>query len=306
MQPLEPNRLSLKLLLLTLLALAACSDKSPESVAAATSPSSSATPTPAAPTADSKSENAFTVTGPLIVEHQLDLLAQREGVIADLYAEVGARVNSGDLLARLDGRQLTANLEAARAKTRSTEADLKNWEAEAKVMQADYERAQKMWDAQIISNEQLEHAKFKAESETWDVRRVRELLTDDSQSERSLELELDKTQIRAPFSGVVARRYVRQGQQVAKGDRLFWVTAEGPLGMRFTLPEKFIGRIQKGQVLPMTIPDLPGQRYKVRVLEVSPVVDPASSTIEVTVELEGKPGPLRPGLDASVSLDNLR
>ncbi len=221
-------------------------------------------------------------------------------------AEVGAHVAAGDLLAQMDDRQLTANLEAARAKTRSTEADLRNWEAEAKVMESDYVRAQKMWDVHIISNEQLEHAKFKAESETWDVRRVRELLADDTQSERSLELELDKTQIRAPFSGVVARRYVRQGQQVATGDRLFWVTAEGPLGMRFTLPEKFIGQIRKGQVLPMMISDLPSQEYKVRVLEVSPVVDPASSTIEVTVELEGKSGPLRPGMDASVSLDNLR
>ncbi len=305
MQSLEPNRLSL-VLLLTLLALPACSDKSTESVAAATSPSSSSTPTPAALTADSKSENAFAVTGPLIVEHQLDVLAQREGVVANLYAEVGTRVNAGDLLARLDDRQLTANLEAARAKTRSTEADLRNWEAEAKVMQADYERAQKMWDAHIISTEQLDHAKFKAESETWDVRRVREMLTNDSQSQRALELELDKTQIRAPFAGVVARRYVRQGQQVSRGDRLFWVTAESPLGMRFTLPEKFIGRVQKGQELPMTTLDLPGQRYKVRVLEVSPVVDPASSTIEVTVEVEGKPGSLRPGMDASVSLDNLR
>jgi membrane fusion protein (multidrug efflux system) len=302
MQFLEMNRLGL--MLLTLLALAACSDKSPESVAAA--PSSSANSEPAATAGDSKADGAFTVSGPLIVEHQLDVLAQREGIIADLHAEVGAHVKAGDLLAQLDDRQLTASLEAARAKTRSTEADLKNWEAEAKVMQADYDRAQKMFDAHIISNEQLEHAKFKAESETWDVRRVREMLTNDSQSQRALELELDKTQIRAPFAGVVARRYVRQGQQVAKADRLFWVTAEGPLGMRFTLPEKFIGRIQKGQVLPMTTPDLPGQKYQVRVREVSPVVDPASSTIEVTVELEGKPGPLRPGMDASVSLDNLR
>jgi len=301
MQSLEVNRLGLKLLLLTLLALAACSDKGPESVAAA--PSSSANSAPAAPASDSKGDGAFTVSGPLIVEHQLDVLAQREGIVADLHAEVGAHVKSGDLLAQLDDRQLTASLEAARAKTRSTEADLRNWEAEAKVMQSDYDRAQKMFDAHIISTEQLDHAKFKAESETWDVRRVREMLTNDSQSQRALELELDKTQIRAPFAGVVARRYVRQGQQVAKGDRLFWVTAEGPLGMRFTLPEKFIGRIQKGEVLPMTTPDLPGQRYKVRVREVSPVVDPASSTIEVTVELEGKPGPLRPGMDASVSLD---
>ena len=85
------------------------------------------------------------------MEHQLDVLAQRDGVIAELRSEAGAHVHAGDLLAQLDDRQLTADLEAARAKTRSTEADLKNWEAEAKVMQADYDRAQKMWDAQIIS-----------------------------------------------------------------------------------------------------------------------------------------------------------
>ena len=221
-------------------------------------------PAPAPVASVPASDSSFTVSGPLIVEHQLDVLAQRDGVIAELRSEAGAHVHAGDLLAQLDDRQLTADLEAARAKTRSTEADLRNWEAEAKVMEADYERAQKMWDAHIISNEQLEHAKFKAESETWDVRRVRELLTDATETQRSLELELEKTQIRAPFSGVVARRYVREGQQVVKGDRLFWVTAEGPLNMRFTLPEKFIGRIQRGQVLPMTDsrsarPEVPGQ-----------------------------------------------
>jgi RND family efflux transporter MFP subunit len=301
MQTRKPNAFALILLGAVLLSCLACSQKSME-VAAAPAPSGAPAPLAGIPASDT----SFTVSGPLIVEHQLDVLAQRDGVIAELRSEAGVHVRAGDLLAQLDDRQLTADLEAARAKTRSMEADLKNWEAEAKVMQADYDRAQKMWDAHIISNEQLEHAKFKAESETWDVRRVRELLTDATQTQRSLELELEKTQIRAPFSGVVARRYVRQGQQVVKGDRLFWVTAEGPLGMRFTLPEKLIGRIHKGQVLPMITPDLPGQKYQVRVVQVSPVVDPASSTIEVKVELEGKPGPLRPGMDASVSLENMR
>lgn len=301
----ESNRLVLILLSAALLPCLSCSQKGMEA-AAAPAPSASAVPAPAPVASAPVTDSSFTVSGPLIVEHQLDVLAQRDGVIAELRSEAGAHVHAGDLLAQIDDRQLTADLEAARAKTRSTEADLRNWEAEAKVMEADYERAQKMWDAHIISNEQLEHAKFKAESETWDVRRVRELLTDATETQRSLELELEKTQIRAPFSGVVARRYVREGQQVVKGDRLFWVTAEGPLNMRFTLPEKFIGRIQRGQVLSMTTPDLPGQKYQVRVVEVSPVVDPASSTIEVAVELEGKPGPLRPGMDASVSLENLR
>jgi RND family efflux transporter MFP subunit len=242
----------------------------------------------------------------LVVEHQLDVLAQRDGVIAELRSEAGAHVRTGGLLAQLDDRQLTADLEAARAKTGSIAADLKAWESEAKVLQSDYERAQKMWEAHLITREAFEHAKYKAEADQYDVQRVEQLLVNAKQTQRSLELELDKTQIRAPFSGVVARRYVRQGQQVAKGDRLFWVTAEGPLGMRFTLPENFIGRLQKGQVLPMTTPDVPDQKYQVRVVEVSPVVDPASSTIEVTVELQGKPGSLRAGMDASVSLENLR
>jgi membrane fusion protein (multidrug efflux system) len=201
---------------------------------------------------------------------------------------------------------LSADLEGARAKTRSTEADLKAWQAEANVLQSDYDRSEKMWEAQLITREQRDHAKYKAEADKFDVQRVEQQLINAQQVQRSLELELDKTRICAPFSGVVARRYVRQGQQVAKGDRLFWVTAEGPLGMRFTLPEKFIGRIQKGQVLSMTTADLPDQKYQVKVVQVSPVVDPASSTIEVTVELEGKSGSLRPGMDARVTLDNLR
>jgi len=196
MQNRRPNGLALVLLCVALLPWVACSQKSAE-VIAAPSPAPSGTPVPAA--SGPASDSGFTVSGPLIVEHQLDVLAQRDGILAKLLSDAGAHVRTGDLLAQLDDRELTADLEAARAKTRSIEADLKNWEAEAKVTQADYERAQKMWDAQILTKEQLEHAKFKAESETGDVRRVRELLANAGQLERSLELELDKTEIRAPL-----------------------------------------------------------------------------------------------------------
>ncbi len=192
MQNRKPNHLALILLGAALLPWLACSEKSAEVAAApATRPSGGSAPAPTASVP--AGESGITVSGPLIVEHQLDVLAQRDGVIAGLRSEAGAHVHAGDLLAQMDDRQLTADLEAARAKTRSIEADLRNWEAETKVTQADYERAQKMWDAQILTKEQLEHAKFKAESDTWDVRRVRELLTNAIQSERSLELELEKT-----------------------------------------------------------------------------------------------------------------
>ena len=263
-------------------------------------------PAAAAPEQRGAGDAPLVVSGPLVVEHQLDLVAMREGLVAVILVEAGKRVKTGDVLAQLDDRQIHAELEAARAKTRSIEADVRNWEAEAKVMQSDYERAQKMWDANLLPKEQLEHAKFKVESEQWDIRRVRELLTYSKETEHGLELELEKTRILAPFDGIVARRYVREGQAVTKSDRLYWVTAEAPLRLRFTLPEKYLGRLKRGQELPLASPDLPQEKHTARVIELSSVVDPASGTIEALVELVGSQGKLRPGMTATVHLDVLK
>ena len=245
-------------------------------------------------------DNSYEASGPLVVENQVDVTAQREGLILRTMGEPGQRARKNQLLAELDSRQITADLEAARAKTRSIEADLKNWEAEAKVLEADYRRAQKMWDAQIITKEQLEHARYKLESDQWDVKRVQELLINAQDNERSLQLELEKTQIRAPFDGIVARRYVRAGQRVAIGERLFWVTAEGPLRMKFTLPERFLGRVKKGEELWVTPAVAEGARHKARVIQLSPVVDPSSGTFDVMAELVGPTPELHPGMTAAI------
>ena len=244
----------------------------------------------------------FVASGPIIVEDQVDVAAQRDGVVVKVLAEPGTAVKKGQLLAAIDDRQISADLEAARAKTRSTEDDLKNWEAEAKVLDSDYARAEKMWEAEIIPIEQLQHAKYKAESDQWDVKRVSELLTNARQVEHSLELELEKTQITAPFNGVVARRYVRAGQTVARNDRLFWVTAIAPLRIRVTLPEKFLGHIKSGTIMTVTPADAltPDRRYRAKVLQVSPVVDPSSDSIEILAELLGDTSGLRPGMRANV------
>lgn len=250
--------------------------------------------------------DVYTASGPVVVENQLDLTAQREGVVASILSDTGSRVKRGDLLATLDDRQLAANLDAARAKTRSTADDLKNWEAEAKVLDADFQRAQKMRDAQIISQEEYDHAKYKAESDQWDVKRVQELLANAQAEQHSLELELEKTRIRAPFEGVVARRYIRVGQSLAKGDRLFWVTATAPLLVKFTLPAEFEGSIRKKQALEVSSPENPQQHSNAKVVQVSPVVDPASGTIDVTVQLEGPSEFLYPGMTANVRLEKPR
>jgi RND family efflux transporter MFP subunit len=254
--------------------------------------------TPAVP-----ADDGYTASGPIVVENQVDVAAQRGGMVVQILAEPGTRVSKGQLLAKLDDRQLLSDLEAARAKTASTEDDLNNWKAEAQVLESDYQRARKMWDAQLITQEQFEHARYKAEADQWDVKRVEQLLINARASQRSMELELEKTQITAPFDGIVARRYVRDGQTVARDERLFWVTATGPLRVRFTLPSRFVRQVKVGQQIAVTVADgNPALQHMARVIQMSPVVDPASDTIEVLAEITGAAPELRPGMQADVHL----
>ncbi len=259
-----------------------------------------AAPVPSVPAAD----NRFIASGPVIVENQVDVQAQREGVVTKIDAEPGTMVRKGALLAQLDDQQLSADLEAARAKTRAQEADVKNWQAELKVLEVDAERAQKMWDAQLITKEQLDHAKYKLVSDQWNVKNMEELLANNRAVERSLQLELEKTRIRAPFDGVVARRYIRAGQRVANGERLFWVTAVAPLRVKFTLPERYVGQVKKGEPLIVTSASAPEVQHTAKIIQVSPVVDPSSGTIDVLAELTGDTGEMRPGMTANIRLDH--
>lgn len=276
-----------------------CSDSKPTEATAA--PKLAANAAASVP----EHEPFFIASGPLIVEHQVDVAAQRDGIIAEVQAEPGLGVREGQLLAQLDDRQITADLDAARARTRGAAADLKNWEAESKVLEADAARARKMWEAQLITQEQFDHARYKAESDQWDVKRAQEALVNAQQTEHSLELELEKTRILAPFPGIVARRYVRAGQQVARGDRLFWITETAPLRVKFTLPERFAGRLQRGQVLELTSADSGDNKYSAKITEISPVIDPSSGTIEILAQLVGPTKDLQPGMTTSIRVPNL-
>ncbi len=275
----------------------ACSD-SP------TSPVNAASPRPLPPPVEvtQPQQPRFDATGPLIVENQVDVAAQREGVLSEIRVDAGTRVRKGQLLAVIDNRQVQAQHASVAAKLRSIEADLQNWQARAKLVQVDLTRAEKMWEAQLITKEQLDHARYEVVATNYEVQREQENANTIQEELRSLTLELEKTRITAPFDGIVARRYVRVGQKVSSNDRLFWVSATSPLRVRFTLPESYVGRVKAGQFVSVSSPLFPDETHRARLLNVSPVVDPSSSTIELLAELQGPVGSLQPGMTANIQL----
>jgi membrane fusion protein, multidrug efflux system len=287
--------------LLTIIVLIAlspgCSSNQPATAAAAVpAPAKTAESSIAAAPSD------FIASGPIVVEQQVDEAAQRDGVIASVEVEAGALVKRGQLLANLDDRQLTADRDAAAAKARSIEADVKNWQSEAQVAKADLDRSDAMWKANIISKEQEDHARYKYDASEFEVEREKENLNYAKNALASLDLELEKTKITAPFDGVVARRYVRVGQSVSRSDRLFWISAVGPLRVKFTLPESYLKRVKRGTELAVVSPGASEENYRARVLLVSPIVDPSSDTIDVTAEVEGSPAGLHPGMTVNIRL----
>jgi membrane fusion protein (multidrug efflux system) len=264
----------------------------PEASAAAPITSASANPAP----------GYFEVSGPIVVENQLDVVAQREGIVSSFHVDTGSPVRKGQLLANLDDRELRATRDAADAKLKSIEADVKNWEAETEVAKVDSQRAEKMFQHDLITREQLEHAKYKLVASQFEVEREKQNAKNALESLNALDLELAKTRVVAPFDGVVARRYVREGQRVGNGDRMFWVSATAPLRVRFSLPERLLGEVRRGQELPLTAAALPGEQFRAKVIQISPVVDPSSGTIEVLAELVQPVGHLTPGMAATLRI----
>jgi RND family efflux transporter MFP subunit len=295
------KRCFLGLEILIVLAFAACTTSDqPTTVVAAP-------PQPPETTAPKAQENTFLTTGPIIVENQVDILALRAGVIYAIQVDIGKAVHKGDLLATLDDRQIVAERDAAAAKVRSSEANLKDWEAETGVAEADYKRAQAMRDAGINTQEELDHAHYKLIGSQYEIEKAKQDLSNAQNNLRALELEAEKTRIAAPFDGIIARRYVRVGQSVAVGDRVFWLTSVAPLQVRFTLPERLLGAVKKGQAVSVSSADIsPGVSHAAKVIDVSPVVDPSSGTIEVVAQIEGQPADLRPGMLANIRIDLAR
>ncbi|MBI4466593.1 MAG: efflux RND transporter periplasmic adaptor subunit [Acidobacteria bacterium] len=258
---------------------------------------------PAAPaeSASAPKPESLEILSLLSVEREVDVLAQVDGVVEEILQDQGVRVEKGTELARLDDRDLQAKLARARADLEVAKNNVKFNEAELKARQAAYRRAQEMFKEGLNSQADLEEAEFKAKGAEYDLESWRSIVTRTEADIRVLELELEKTGIRAPFGGVVALRYIRPGQFVRKDDKCFRLSQLAPLQVRFLVPETAPRRPKPGELVNVA-PVSDAQRvYIARIQSVSPTVDPASGSYDVTAVLTGADlGELRPGMSVRV------
>lgn len=274
--------------------------------AAKSAPASKPVVTQASAAPSTAADDGVIASGPLIVENQVEVEAQREGVMSRILADIGSPVKKGQLLAEIDNRQVLAERDGAAARVRSLEFDVKGWEYEVRAQEAELARTERLSESGLVTAQELDKTRYKTEGAKFEAQRIRANLESAREQLKAAEVELGKMRITAPFSGVVGRRYVRAGEKVAAGERLFWVTATAPLRIRFTLPERYMGKVQKGDMLSLTVADAPEIKHAAKIVLVSPVVDPASGTIEVAAEVVAPGKELRPGMAANISFDHAK
>jgi RND family efflux transporter MFP subunit len=291
---------SANLFFIAALALAAtgCDNSS---VASSANPASPAASAPAPANVAVKPANAADILSVLTVEHQVDIASQRDGLVMSLNHDEGSSVKAGDVLGQIDDRSLQMELIKANSDLQVEENNKKYKEAELKAKTAAYRRQQQLRALGLSSDADLEAAEFEAKAAEYDLHGY-EALVDSGHAEiNRLKLEEDQTRIHAPFSGVVVRRYIREGQAISKGDKCFRVSQLSPLQVQFQVPESSGGRPALGTPVELSLVEDSSRALTARVTKVSPTIDAASDSYDVLAQLTGSGiSDLRPGMAVKV------
>jgi len=268
-------------------------------------PEATAKPTPSQPSPSSaaiaRPSEPGDILSVLTVEHQVDLASQRDGVVTSVTKDEGAAVKAGEVLGHLDDRTLQQELVKARDDLKVTENNLQFKAAELKAKGAAYRRQQLLRDAGLSSEADLEKAEFEAKGAEYDMHGYEALVESGHAELHRLEIEIDQTVLRAPFSGVVVRRYVRQGQAIAKGDKCFRISQLSPLQVQFQISELAGPRPVSGAPVDLVLLDGSNRALNAKIVKVSPTVDPSSDSYNVLAQLTGPDlTNLRPGMAVRV------
>lgn len=191
----------------------------------------------------------------LYVEHDAAVYARSGGVVESVLVDLGGRVRTGQLLAQLEDTDQTIALEQAKDRHDNS------------VVQAERQRALK--SAGVVTQADSERVELELREAVLALRKAQR--------------DFDLTRIVSPFGGVVTGRTARVGRLVEAGDSLFRVTALAPVLASVRVPEGSAFGVKLGADAEVVGPR--GETARARVVRASPVIDPASGTREVVVQL---------------------
>lgn len=215
------------------------------------------------------------VTGQLSPLRVVGVTSQVNGALVNVPVEEGSRVRAGELLAALDARELTAQLEAA--------------EKNLVFARSTAERSTQLFQRQVVTAAEYERDQAALASAEATVTQLR--------------TRIGFTQIVSPIDGVVTQRFVQAGDVVSGQTRMFTVADVSALVTQLPVSELEVPQLREGARVDVAVDAMGGRTVPGRIRRIFPIADSVTRLVPVEVAVEGPAArELRPGYSVRVQL----
>jgi membrane fusion protein (multidrug efflux system) len=218
--------------------------------------------------------SSYHTNATLAARAETDVISKTSGIVQQVLVEEGDYVVAGQLLAQLDNERQRYMLAKEQAELSRLDSELK--------------RMAEMYQRKLISTDVYEKLRWQYDATNASVALA--------------ELNVRETEIRAPITGVVSRRYVKTGQLISQmaPQSLYHLVANAELEAVVHIPEQQLAQAKAGQAAILNFAGM--LPVNANVSRISPVVDAQSGTVRTTLIIDNSTGDLRPGMFAQVEL----
>ncbi len=213
------------------------------------------------------------ITGFLMPDEEVNLSFETSGKIIEINFEEGTKVSKGQLLAKVNDRQLQAQLQRLVAQLKL---------AEDRVF-----RQSALLERDAVSKEAYEQVKTELATLNADIEIVK--------------ANISLTELRAPFDGVIGLRQVSVGTYASPSIIVATLTKISPLKIEFAVPERYASEILKGTNLEFYV-EGKLQTFKAQVYATESKIDPVTHSLPIRALYPNTNGALLPGRFASIKL----
>ena len=247
-------------------------------------------------------------TGYVVAQRKAAIASKATGRLEWLGVAEGSTVKEGEVIARLDNRDVVAQAQSAEAAVRAARAALEGAKAEERDATTQLKRNEELVAKGFVSQASLDAVKMRADRAIAGVANAQASIAVAQANARNAQVAVDYTQIRAPFDGVIVSKAANVGDMVtpfssatdSKGAVVSMVDMS-TLEVEADVSESSLAKIKVGQPCEITLDALPDVRFRGRVSRMVPTVDRAKATVVTKVRFDAIDPRILPDMSAKVS-----
>ena len=244
----------------------------------------------------------LTVVGNLIGLQTVDVAPRVAGRLTSISVELGDPVRRGQTIARVEDREIAEQVRQAEASMEVSKATIRQREADLKVTELNFDRSKNLFARQLLAKQALDDAesRYLAAVAQVDLAKAQQAQNDARLQE--LRFNLNNTIITSPVDGFIGRRNVDPGAMVNTNTAIASVVDISRLKLVVNVVEKDLRMVTAGDVGVVEVDAYPGEKFNGRIARVAPVLDPATRTAAIEIEIPNPGHRLKPGMYARITL----